>query len=55
MILHLLFDDKFSDYVIKQFAAKEMQSDFVLVSHTRETKHFKSIDAVKLVNPNESS
>lgn len=55
MILHLLFDDKFSDYVIKQFAAKEMQSDFILVSHTRETKHFKSIDAVKLVNPNESS
>lgn len=52
MILHLLFDDKFSDDVIKQFAAEEMLSDFVLVSYTRETKHFKSIDAVRLVNPN---
>ena len=52
MILHLLFDSQFSDYVIEQFAAEEMQSDFVLVSHTREMKYFKSIDAVRFVNPN---
>lgn len=55
MILHLLFDDKFSDYVIEQFAAKDMQSDFVLVSYTRDTKHLKNVDAVRFVNPNVSS
>ena len=51
MILHLLFDDKFSDYVISQFAAKEMQSDFVLVSHTRNLTHFHHADKVRVVNP----
>lgn len=51
MILHLLFDEKFSDYVIEQFWAEEMQSDFVLVSNTREMKYFRRIDAVRVVNP----
>lgn len=51
MILHLLFDSQFSDYVIEQFASKEMQSDFVLVSPTLEMKHFKCIDVVRVVNP----
>lgn len=31
MILHLLTDDKFADYTIKQFSAPEMKSEFVLV------------------------
>lgn len=30
-ILHILTDDKFADYVIHQFEAPEMQSDFVLI------------------------
>lgn len=51
MILHLLFDSQFSDYVIEQFASKEMQSDFVLVSPTSDMKYFKCIDAVRVVNP----
>ena len=51
MILHLLFDDKFSDYVIAQFAAEEMHSDFVLVTSTQDMKHFKHIDTVRIVNP----
>ena len=51
MILHLLFDQKFSDYVIEQFAADEMQSDFVLVSSTQKMQYFQRIDAVRFVNP----
>jgi hypothetical protein len=41
MILHLLFDSQFSDYVIEQFTAEEMQSDFVLVTSTQDMRHFK--------------
>ncbi len=51
MILHLLFDSQFADYVIEQFEAEEMQSDFVLVTSTQDMKHFKRIDAVRIVNP----
>jgi len=31
MILHLLTDEKFSDYAIEQFSAPEMKSEFVLI------------------------
>ena len=51
MILHLLFDSQFSDYVIKQFRLEEMQSDFVLVSDTNLMQYFQSVDAVRIVNP----
>lgn len=30
-ILHILTDEKFSDYVINQFETPEMQSEFVLI------------------------
>lgn len=46
MILHLLLDEKFSDYVVDQFASKEMQSDFALVSDSPNTKYFHHVDAV---------
>lgn len=51
MILHLLIDEKFSDYVVEQFSGAEMQSDFVLVSATRQMKYFHSIEKVRVVNP----
>lgn len=31
MILHILTNEKFTEYVVKQFSAPEMQSDFVLI------------------------
>lgn len=51
MILHLLFDSQFSEYVIEQFAFKEMQSNFVLVSPIQKLIHFKRVDTVRVVNP----
>ena len=51
MILHLLIDDKFSDYSVKQFASSEMKSDFVLVSPTRKMVHFHHIDIAMIINP----
>lgn len=55
MILHLLFDEKFSDYVIEQFASPEMLSNFVLVSPTRTMKYFHHLEAVRIVNPREEA
>ena len=51
MILHLLLDEKFSDYVISQFYAGDMFSDFVLFSPTRNLIHFHHIEKVRVVNP----
>lgn len=34
MILHLLFDDKFGEYAIRQFSEPEMCSDFIVVTHS---------------------
>ena len=50
MILHLLLDEKFSDYVVNQFATKEMQSDFALVSDSLIMNHFHHIDVVPFYN-----
>lgn len=50
MILHLLIDEKFSDYVVSQFSAKSMQSDFAIVSFTREMKHFHHVNSVLYYN-----
>ena len=55
MILHLLFDSQFTDYVIEQFSNPEMKSNFMLVSPTREMRFFHHLDDVKLVNPREES
>ena len=34
MILHLLFDDKFGEYALRQFSGEEMCSEFVIVTHS---------------------
>lgn len=55
MILHLLFDSQFADYVIDRFSSNEMQSDFVLMSNTKKMFHFKNIDLVRIINPDDES
>lgn len=49
MILHLLTDDKFADYVITQFSAPEMESEFVLVPSNDMMKLVKRINECKIV------
>lgn len=51
MILHLLLDEKFSDYVVEQFASPEMKSDFVLVAYSRKMKHFQYVEKVRVFYP----
>lgn len=34
MILHLLFDDKFGEYALRQFSGESMCSEFVIVAHS---------------------
>ena len=34
MILHLLFDDKFGEYALRQFSGEEMCFEFILVAHS---------------------
>lgn len=34
MILHLLFDDKFGEYAVRQFSGDNMLSEFVIVTHS---------------------
>lgn len=55
MILHLLMDEKFSDYVVEQFASPEMKSDFVLITYSRELTHFHYVDKVHVMIPNNMS
>lgn len=55
MILHLLFDSQFADYVIDIFSSKEMKSDFVLISNTKKMFHFKKIDDVRIINSDDKS
>ena len=45
MILHLLTDEKFTDYAIAQFSASEMNSEFVLIPSNNNL-----IDQVKLID-----
>ncbi|MBP5798243.1 MAG: hypothetical protein J6W26_08265 [Bacteroidales bacterium] len=54
MILHLLPDDKFSDYVIHQFSEPEMCSEFVLMATEEHASYFKNIAAVKVIDPSQS-
>ncbi len=51
MILHLLTDDKFADYAIKQFSAPEMQSEFVLVPSNNAMELVKQIDRCAIIKP----
>ena len=41
MILHLLFDDVFGDYAIRQFSGKEMCSEFVVISDSSNCSYIK--------------
>ena len=52
MILHLLTDEKFTDYAIMQFSAPEMKSDFVLVPSNNMMEHVKLIDQCTIVRKN---
>lgn len=52
MILHLLTDEKFTDYAIKQFSAPEMKSEFVLVPTNNMMDHVKLINNCKVVPSN---
>ena len=52
MILHLLTDEKFTDYAIEQFSAPEMQSEFVLVPSNNAMEHVKLIDRCTIVRQN---
>lgn len=49
MILHLLTDEKFSDYVIEQFSEPEMRSEFVLVPSNGALHLVKRIDQCRVV------
>lgn len=49
MILHLLTDEKFTDYVIEQFSDPEMQSEFVLIPSNRSVHLVKNIDKCRIV------
>ena len=49
MILHLLTDEKFTDYAIKQFSAPEMNSEFVLVPSNNAMEHVKLINQCTIV------
>lgn len=51
MILHLLTDDKFTDYVIEQFSPFESSVDFILISPFNRIEHIHYPDKVRIVNP----
>ena len=52
MILHLLTDEKFTDYAIQQFSAPEMQSEFVLVPSNNAMEMVKLADKCTVVRQN---
>lgn len=51
MILHLLSDDKFADYAIKQFLATDTKSEFILVVPIKEYKvqRIVAIEKIKIL------
>jgi len=51
MILHILTDDKFADYAIKQFAKPEMNSDFVCFNTAGRINLVELKDAIEIVDP----
>ena len=52
MILHFLTDDKFSDYVLSQFASYEMHSEFLVISEIRILKNISRRKDLMIINPN---
>lgn len=56
MILHLLFDDKFADYVINQFSnVAKIKSTFILVSYGKQIKYVTLLDNVKHIDLNDGN
>ena len=49
MILHILNDDKFTDYVVQQFSNAEVHSDFVVLSFSEQLKYVKEIARCRIV------
>lgn len=49
MILHLLFDDKFGEYALRQFSEPEMSSEFILVTHSKAPDCSHKYEGVKIV------
>ena len=49
MILHLLTDEKFTDYAIAQFSAPEMESEFVLIPSNNMMEQVKLIDRCTVI------
>lgn len=49
MVLHVLSDDKFTDYAIKQFQAEEMQSEMVVIP-SGACHSFKRCDKLKIIS-----
>ena len=49
MILHLVTDEKFTDYAIQQFSAPEMESEFVLIPSNNMIEHVKLIDRCSVI------
>lgn len=52
MILHLLTDEKFTDYAIQQFSALKMKSEFVLIPHNGMMHYVKQLDRCMIVHRN---
>ena len=49
MILHLLFDDIFGEYAVKQFSGEEMCSEFVTVVHSSSPVYSHKVEGVRVV------
>lgn len=55
MILHLLTDEKFSDYVVTQFSDKQLCSEFALVTSKKKCFYFHYQNEIKTFNPDAKS
>lgn len=49
MILHLLFDDKFGEYAVRQFSEPKMCSEFIIVTHSEAPYCSNKFEGVKVV------
>lgn len=55
MILHLLFDDKFGEYAIRQFSEPEMCSDFIVVTHSNAPNCYNKYKGIEIVFEDDDS
>ena len=54
MILHLIVESQFTDYVINQFSAPEMHSEVVIIHSENYIKHVFQEDKVRVIRPRSS-